>query len=106
MNLLTFSESFLCHDITVRLTEKAWLPLQPPVPFPSPDYDHRDEEVYHDDYHDDGAFRDENFDFHFHDNHDQFHHHEPTMGHATNMPHPPNTPPPTGRHRHHQHAEL
>ena len=93
--------------IAVHLAEKVWLPLQPPIPFPSPDHYHGDdEEVYHDSYPEDDVVSDDNFEFHFHDDHDQLQHHEPTVGHTSNMPLPPDAPPPTGRNHHRQHAEL
>ena len=73
----------------VRLGEEAWLPLQPPVPFPSPDYDSED-------------FLDEDGSFHDEDYHGD---HEPMMDDVT-RPHP-HAPPTTGHHsRHHQHTEL
>lgn len=102
-----FFQHLVSFYIAVHLAEKAWLPLQPPIPFPSPDHRHGDdEEVYHDSYPEDDVVSDDNFGFHFHDDHDPLHHYEPTMGHTSNMPHPPNAPPPTGHNDHHQHAEL
>lgn len=81
--------------IAVHLAEKAWLPLQPPIPFPSPDRRHDDEgEDYRE-----GYPENDNMEFHFHDQ-DELYHHEPAMGHTSNMP------PPTGHGHRHQHAEL
>ena len=88
------------YIIAVHLAEKAWLPLQPPIPFPSPDRyrGHHDEGEEYRDSHP----KHEDMEFHFHDDQDELHHHEPTMGHASTTP----PRPPTGHGRRHQHTEL
>ena len=74
----------------VRLGEGVWLPLQPPLPFPSPDYDRESEDFFGED----GSY------------HDEDHHgdHEPMMDDVI-KPHP-HAPPTTSHRHHHQHTEL
>lgn len=75
-----------------HLGEGVWLPLQPPVPFPSPDYE--SEEFPDEQDFGDSPFHHEDY----HGNDDGFYDHEPMMEHAT-KPHP--HAPPTTSHRHH-----